>query len=291
MTGHPHPGPLPPEGGPQGAVTVPQAPDTTSNAAPPQPRSGGRHVAPRTPGAPGSPLIAPGIASALCTAGLAALLAAGAQPGLPALAVAVVLLQAVTAAGWYRLNGMWPARQGIALVFLSALVADGGLLLAGAERAPLVILGTLGVWLLLALAARLRDRSGPDERLYALTADCTATVVTLLVSGYLLAPRDAVVVTVIAVAGTAVVRAVVPGIAGVPVALLAGAAAGWGIGELTGMGALGAALGLAVGIAALLGLRVASYDFPSRFVHMTAGVALPLAFAAPVAHFLGSVLG
>ncbi|WP_344962481.1 hypothetical protein [Streptomyces thioluteus] len=34
----------------------------------------------------------------------------------------------VTAAGWFRLNGMWPARQGIALAFLGGLAADAGLL-------------------------------------------------------------------------------------------------------------------------------------------------------------------
>ncbi len=41
----------------------------------------------------------------------------------------------------------------------------------------------------------------------------------------------------------------------------------------------------------MVGLRVASYDYPSRFVHMTAGVALPLALAAPVVYLLGRALG
>ena len=49
-----------------------------------------------------------------------------------------------------------------------------------------------------------------------------------------------------------------------------------------GGSALWALFGLGVGLAALLGLRVASYDFPSRFVHLTAGVALPLTAAAPL---------
>ncbi len=41
----------------------------------------------------------------------------------------------------------------------------------------------------------------------------------------------------------------------------------------------------------MVGLRVASYDYPSRFVHMTAGVALPLALAAPVVYLLGARAG
>ncbi len=40
----------------------------------------------------------------------------------------------------------------------------------------------------------------------------------------------------------------------------------------------------------MLGLRVASYDWPSRFVHMTAGVALPLTLAVPAVQLLGRTL-
>jgi hypothetical protein len=46
-----------------------------------------------------------------------------------------------------------------------------------------------------------------------------------------------------------------------------------------------------VGVCALIGHRVASYDYPSRFVHMTAGVALPLAAAAPAVYVLGRAIG
>ncbi|MGW0766893.1 hypothetical protein [Streptomyces sp. NPDC002676] len=56
-------------------------------------------------------------------------------------------------------------------------------------------------------------------------------------------------------------------------------------------GAKGALLGLAAGACALIGHRVASYDYPSRFVHFTAGVALPLSAAAPVVWVLGRALG
>ncbi|MBO0516659.1 hypothetical protein J0695_33540, partial [Streptomyces beijiangensis] len=71
------------------------------------------------------------------------------------------------------------------------------------------------------------------------------------------------------------------------------AAAGAGIaaGGMSDMGSSGALLGFAAGGCALIGLRVASYDYPSRFVHMTAGVALPLTVAAPAIYLIGRVAG
>ncbi|NEB77505.1 hypothetical protein G3I40_20110, partial [Streptomyces sp. SID14478] len=62
-------------------------------------------------------------------------------------------------------------------------------------------------------------------------------------------------------------------------------------GGATDLGTDGALLGLGAGVCALIGHRVASYDYPSRFVHMTAGVALPLAAAAPAVYLLGRALG
>ncbi|MBM7087019.1 hypothetical protein JTP67_00195, partial [Streptomyces sp. S12] len=60
-------------------------------------------------------------------------------------------------------------------------------------------------------------------------------------------------------------------------------------GAAAGPGASGALLGAGVAACALIGHRVASYDYPSRFVHFTAGVALPLAAAAPAVYVLGRV--
>ncbi|MBO0518070.1 hypothetical protein J0695_41085, partial [Streptomyces beijiangensis] len=57
-----------------------------------------------------SPVIAPGMQPAGLTAVLAVLLAAAAAIGRPAILLPLLALQAVTAAGWFRLNGMWPAR-------------------------------------------------------------------------------------------------------------------------------------------------------------------------------------
>jgi len=51
------------------------------------------------------------------------------------------------------------ARQGIALAFAGALVADVALLAAGRENGPAAILGTLGVWVLLALVMQLRSHA------------------------------------------------------------------------------------------------------------------------------------
>lgn len=76
-------------------------------------------------------------------------------------------------------------------------------------------------------------------------------------------------------------------------ALVVAAVVGIVLAPMTGLsgGAPGALLGFAAGGCALIGLRVASYDYPSRFVHMTAGVALPLSAAAPAIYLIGRVIG
>jgi len=82
-------------------------------------------------------------------------------------------------------------------------------------------------------------------------------------------------------------------IAGLCAALCASLAAVTGAltGPATGFGTGHAVLlAAAAGACALIGLRVASYDWPSRFVHFTAGVALPLTAAAPVVYALGVAL-
>lgn len=94
-----------------------------------------------------------------------------------------------------------------------------------------------------------------------------------------------------AVAVAALVRALpLPPAVGSVGALAAAAASGVAVSQFTGVGAPAALLGFAAGGCALIGLRVASYDFPSRFVHFTAGVALPLTAAAPAVYLLGRVL-
>ncbi|NGO68650.1 hypothetical protein, partial [Streptomyces boncukensis] len=317
---HAQPGPFPPQrdAGWPGAAESPGAPayphgGARQTAAPPDatmslgtvrpdgasPRAAAspaqQRPAAAAPTRTGSPIIAPGMLPAALTAALGALLAGAASldgtAGRGALAVCVVLLQAVTAAGWFRLNGMWPARQGIALAFLGGVAADAGLLIADGNSAPTVLLGTLGVWCVLSLVLHLRNRSSPDERLYALTAGFASIGFTVLAAGHLAAEREAVTVGLGCAAVATLARAVpLPPYVSPAVALLAAAGAGVALGRTADLGAGAALLGLAAGGCALIGLRVASYDFPSRFVHMTAGVALPLTLAVPAVYFLGRAL-
>ncbi|MFF4168911.1 hypothetical protein [Streptomyces sp. NPDC001744] len=238
-----------------------------------------------------SPVIEPGMRPAALTAVLGLLLAGGAALGPYGLLLPLVLLQGLTAAGWFRLNGMWPARQGIALAFAGGLAADAALLVTGREHTAAAVLGTLGVWVLLCLVLQLRSHADPDERMYGLTATVTSAALTVMAAGHLGAVPDAVAVGGAAVAAAVLAKALpLPGPVSFAAALLASAGAGFAVGALTGTGAPGALLGLGAGVCALLGLRVASYDYPSRFVHMTAGVALPLTAAVPAVYLLGRVL-
>ncbi|SHN13917.1 hypothetical protein [Actinacidiphila paucisporea] len=262
-------------------------------------RRGSARTAPVRPdGRTGSPIIAPGIQPAALTAALGLLLAGGAALGRPGLTAFLVLLQAVTAAGWFRLNGMWPARQGIVLAFLAGATADAAMLVADGGHAPEVAAGTLGVWLVLVLVLQLRHHGSADERLSSLTATSASTLLTVLACGYLAAAvsdagKDPVVVGAVAVAAATLVRALP--LPGEPLSLMTALLAAAATGALTGGGdGLGSADGIVLavccGACALIGLRVASYDFPSRFVHFTAGVALPLTAAAPVVYALGRAL-
>ncbi|WP_425247461.1 hypothetical protein [Streptomyces sp. NEAU-NA10] len=239
-----------------------------------------------------SPIIEPGMQPAALTALLGLLLSGTAAVGTYALLAPLVVLQAVTAAGWFRLNGMWPARQGIALAFLGALAADAALLAAGRAHAPAAILGTLGVWVLLCLVLQLRSHADPDERMYGLMATVASAALAIVATGHLGADPDAVTVGAAAVAAAALARALpLPTPASVAVSLLAAAGVGIAVGGMTDLGTKGALLGAGAAICALIGHRVASYDYPSRFVHFTAGVALPLAASAPAVYVLGRALG
>ncbi|MFG3000821.1 hypothetical protein, partial [Streptomyces sp. NPDC048340] len=239
-----------------------------------------------------SPIIDPGPQPAILTAALGLLIAAAAAFGQFALLVPLIALQGLTAAGWFRLNGMWPARQGIALAFAGALVADGAVLAVDRAYGPGAIIGTLGAWVLLTLVLQLRSHAEPDERMYGLMASVASAALAIVCAGYLAADTASVTVGAAAVAVAVFARALpLPTVPSVGVSLAAAAGAGIAVGGLTSVGAGGALLGLAAGVCALIGLRVAAYDYPSKFVHMTAGVALPLAVAAPAVYLLGRVVG
>ncbi|MER7178718.1 hypothetical protein ABT404_04370 [Streptomyces hyaluromycini] len=234
-----------------------------------------------------SPIIEPGMQPALLTALLGLLLAVAAPISSYALVVPLVVLQAVTAAGWFRLNGMWPARQGIALAFLGGVTADVAVLVAGRDQAPAAILGPLGIWVLLTLVLQLRSHADPDTRMYGLMATVASSALAIIATGFLGADPDAVSVGAAAVAVAVLARALpLPTPASVAVSLLAAAGAGIAVGGMTGLGTKGALIGASAAVCALVGHRAASYDYPSRFVHFTAGVALPLTAAAPVVWIL-----
>ncbi|WP_395576699.1 hypothetical protein [Streptomyces sp. BK79] len=298
----PHPEPYAPQ--PQPQPYEPAAPAATQQPAPAAPGSsqgpgygpatlaGNTRVtdAQRARAEGRSPIIDPGMQPAALTALLGLLLAGGAALGTYALLVPLVALQALTAAGWFRLNGMWPARQGIALGFAGALAADAALLVS--DRSPAAILGTLGVWVLLSLVLQLRSHADPDERMYGLMATVAAAALAVIAGGHLAADADAVTVGAVAVAVAVVARALpLPTPASVVVALLAAAGAGIAVGSVTDFGVAGALLGAGAAVCALVGHRAAAYDYPSRFVHFTAGVALPLAASAPAVYLLGRALG
>ncbi|MHA4813637.1 hypothetical protein ACXZ65_04675 [Streptomyces aculeolatus] len=239
-----------------------------------------------------SVLIAPGPQPAALTAVLASLLAVAAALDVrPGLAAAVALLQGVTAAGWFRLNGMWPAREGIALAAAAGLTATGAVLAVDEDDATIAAIGSLAGWFLLIALVQLRSTSAPKERLTALNVALAAAALAVLASGYLAAERHAVVVGAVAVAAGTLGRAVpLPPNASPVAAVAAAGAGGLGAGLGTDMGADGGLLGLAAGVCVLIAVRVASYDYPSRFVHMTAGVSLPLTLSVPAVHLLGLAL-
>ncbi|MFD5146373.1 hypothetical protein [Streptomyces sp. NPDC058401] len=239
-----------------------------------------------------SPIIDPGPQAAILTAVLGLVLAAAAAVSEYALLAPLIALQGLTAAGWFRLNGMWPARQGIALAFAGAVAADAAVLAVGEPYGPGAIVGTLGAWVLLTLVLQLRSHADPDERMYGLMASVASAALAIICAGYLAADSAAATVGAAAVAVAVFARALpLPTAPSVGVSLAAAAGAGIAVGGLTSVGAGGALIGLAAGVCALIGLRVAAYDYPSKFVHMTAGVALPLAAAAPAVYLIGRVVG
>ncbi|MFD0348735.1 hypothetical protein ACFQ0M_27130 [Kitasatospora aburaviensis] len=258
---------------------APQAPAAPYPAVPPPgavPAQPGPVASPAPAARTGSPIIDPGLQPALITAGAAALLAGGAALGQVGLALALAPLQALTAAGWFRLNGMWPARQGIALAALAGLTADAAVLLADANGGAAAVVGTLGGFFLLVMVLQTFRPADPKERFYALTVLGSATVVTVLCTALLLADWVPAAVGAVALA-TVLAAAPLPGPKqlGPVLGLVAAVVLGLAVGAPPALGAL-------AGLGALVGRRVAGYDFPSRFVHMTAGVALPLAVAAPL---------
>ena len=127
--------------------------------------------------------------------------------------------------------------------------------------------------------------------MYGLMATVASAALAIVATGHLAAEPDAVTVGAVAVAvGDSGPRAAAAdrGLGGRRAAGRGGR--GVAVGGLTDLGAPGRCSARAPAVCALIGHRVASYDYPSRFVHFTAGVALPLAAAAPAVYVLGRAL-
>ncbi|GAA1169064.1 hypothetical protein F4556_003110 [Kitasatospora gansuensis] len=229
------------------------------------------------PAKSGSPIVEPGPLPALLTGVLCALLAVATLGGRYGLTAGLMVAQGLTAVGWFRLHGMWPARQGIAGVAVAGFAADVAVPAGGTAG----LAAALGVGLVAVLVWQTFRPADPAERFYTLTVLGSGVLLTGLLASVLLAGHVPAALLAVAVT-TLVAAAPVQGALAPVAALLLGAAAG------VIAGAPPVVAGLAA-VGALVGRRVASYDFPSRFVHFTAGVALPLAVAAPLA-WIGSWL-
>ncbi|MYW06436.1 hypothetical protein, partial [Streptomyces sp. SID3343] len=222
-------------GSEHGAELEPLAAETAYVPAPraPEPEPAGPRAAARTP-----IWDPPGMLPALCTLGLAAALAGTAIVGKPALAVGVALLQVLTAVGWFRLNGMWPARQGIALVVLAAFATDAAVLAKGAEGLASVP-AVLAVTLLVVIALQARGGARPGDLLPALTVTASAALVTAFDVAYVVAvdleggPMKAGA----AVAPAAVAVGVAILVRGVPLPTPVAPILGWLLGTAAGAGA------------------------------------------------------
>jgi hypothetical protein len=267
-------------------------PDPASDPDPAAQRSPSR-VAPRVP-----IWHPPGLVPALLTTGVAVVLSVSALAGGGAAVAGVLLLQVLTAAGWFRLHGMWPARQGIALAVAAGGGADAAVLLAG-DDALAILPGVLAAVLAVALLQQLVRRDGRPELMPALTVTASAALLTVLDVMFVLAARvegpgvrdGALVVLGAAAVAAAVLPASLPlpGPVGTVIGLAAAAGVGAAAGSALHLQSTAVVLGIGAGTMGLLGRRAAGYDHPSRFVHMTAGVALPLAVAAPAVYLLGRV--
>jgi hypothetical protein len=98
--------------------------------------------------------------------------------------------------------------------------------------------------------------------MYGLMATVASSALAIVATGHLGADPDAVSVGAAAVAVAVLARALpLPTPASVVVALLAAAGAGIAVGQMTGIGAQGALLGAGAAVCALIGHRVASYDY------------------------------
>lgn len=253
----------------------------------------------RVSGAPRSALARPLVAGVAVVAALA--LIGGNAAGRPALAVAVIAVQAVFAVAWCLLFST--AVESAAIVAIAVVVADVVLLRTRAATAG-SIAGVIGLSVIAVLfhqVARRTSRSVTEVVSITLSAIVIAAAVGLLLPLRELAWGHTVVFTgVVAAAVALAVACLLPGpdlagrLAGLAIAAAAGVACALPKGGLSAVEGL--YVGLATGITVLVVDRLVDrIPFPAAgrvYAAATVVVAglVPLMLAAPVAYLAGRII-
>ncbi len=227
------------------------------------------------------------------------LLAGAAFVGIPALAVAVVVVQLAVAASWHDLLRAPGARAG-SLIGVVAGAAATVVLAVGADDGASGAVAMVAVaGLFLAFGQQLVSGAPGLDRLAALTATVALVVVEVLAAGWLSAADVADGEWVVAAGAAAAVLAVLAVAAGgsaawvVLVAVLAGAGVGAvvGLAAPAGLGTSAAAgVGAAAALAAVCGAQVRRVAGRSARTAPATVAALPLAVAGPAAFIAARIL-
>lgn len=236
--------------------------------------------------------------AALLTAVVAGLLALAATAGQVPLTIAVIFVQIVLAAGWYRLAPV-PSRHGsLALTLAAAAAADIALLAQGRAITvgPLAtVLGFAVVGVFVHELLRQDGRAYLTASIAATSTGCTLAVLAATLVAERAAPggRSVLVTGMVAIAAAAVLSSPpMPAPVSVVVGTLAGLVAGGAVGRM--LDDLGLGRGLTMGAVAGLFAATAGYVMAaarsSRRAVLSAAVMLPIAFAGPATYVLGRIL-
>ncbi|WP_337059826.1 hypothetical protein [Kineococcus sp. G2] len=242
-------------------------------------------------------------ATATTTLALAALVALAAFAGPVVLALAVVLVSALLAAGWPELLGLPSPRGTTSVVALTGLVAAAATavaVMAGREAVgagpPAVLPAVAALSLLGAFVHQLARRDGRPRLVESVTAAVTGQALVVLAAcwvavpaTYAGAPLAPVILAAVAVAAAVCATGWPLRVAG-PVAVLTGALTGWLAGSATvalgGAGVLPPARWALAGVVAGAGAGLAVAAWRAHSARLPTAGGLPAAFAvaaAPVA--------
>ncbi|MDQ1486639.1 MAG: hypothetical protein QOJ62_2332 [Actinomycetota bacterium] len=228
----------------------------------------------------------------LLTAVCAALVIVASAGGRAALAVALVVVQAVLVFGWFRAAALTARGEfaGAVVSIAAAAAADVALLRSRDQANVAALAGVLAGLLVLAFVVQLVRRDGRGRLTSALTATVASGAVAVTVS-VLLAVRAGphgstiVATALVAVAvGVLPIQARVPLWASVPLGLAVGLGAGLLVGQRVaavgvGAGAAIAAAAVVLGVAARAVARAAAA--PDDLTSLAITATLPVAVVAP----------